>query len=110
MTGPVLLYATFPANADAEAIARHLIATHLAACVNCLPAITSFYEWEGRLEQAHETALLIKTTYARAAGSIAAIRALHPAECPCIIQLPITGGDDTFLNWISHQTRPSLDS
>jgi uncharacterized protein involved in tolerance to divalent cations len=67
---------------------RALVELRLAACVNILAPCQSVYRWEGKLEDAEEVPLLIKTTAARYAALEEAIRAYHPYELPEIVGCP----------------------
>ena len=102
---PLLVLCTCPGNTVAAEIATALIEQGLAACVNRVPGIKSWYRWEGRLQQDEEVLLLVKTTQARFPEVEAAIRRLHPAQVPEIIGLPIVAGSTDYLNWLESSTR-----
>ena len=70
----LLVLCTCPGNTVAAEIATALIDQNLAACVNRVPGVKSWYRWEGHLEQDEEVLLLIKTTEAR----FAEVRNCHP--------------------------------
>ena len=72
----------------------------LAACVNIVPRIESVYRWEGKVEEAEEYLLLIKTTAEAFPGVREAIRRLHSYEVPECIALAVEEGDETYLKWI----------
>jgi periplasmic divalent cation tolerance protein len=95
---------TCPDRDSAEAIARTLVAERLAACVNLLPGATSIYRWEGRIEEATEVQLLIKTTLARLPALQARLCALHPYDVPELIALETVGGLPAYLHWVADQT------
>ena len=102
---PLLVLCTCPGNTVAAEIATALIEQNLAACVNRLTGVKSWYRWEGHLQQDEEVLLLIKTTRARYAEAEAAIRKVHPYELPEVIAVPITVGSEGYLNWIGEATR-----
>ena len=60
---PCLIYITTSGANEAESIARTLLEKRLIACANILPAATSFYYWEGRLEKADEAVLIGKNHF-----------------------------------------------
>ncbi|MEC4747678.1 divalent-cation tolerance protein CutA [Methylomicrobium sp. Wu6] len=95
-----LILCTCPDRDTSEKIAKRLVEGRLAACVNILPALTSVYTWQDRLETAEEHLLLIKTTRDCYPVIEQAIRELHPYELPEIIALPIEQGLPGYLNWI----------
>jgi periplasmic divalent cation tolerance protein len=85
----------------ADGLARALVEQRLAACVNVLPAVRSYYRWEGRLEEADEVLLLIKTT---AAGYLAledGVRALHPYDVPEVVALPASAVFAPYAAWVA---------
>ena len=98
------LYSTFPDSESALKTARALIEKHLAACVNIYPPITSFYVWQGKIEEGPEVAMFIKTRRALVDQAIAAARPLHPYSTPCFLVLPIEGGNTDYLAWARQQT------
>jgi len=100
----LLVLTTFPDQGQAEALAARLVRERLAACVNILPRMVSFYEWEGRLERGEEHLIVAKTRGARYPALEAALREAHPYELPEIIAAPITQGLTEYLGWIDMQT------
>jgi periplasmic divalent cation tolerance protein len=105
----VILYCTTETRGEALIISRALIAERLAACANILGAVTSVYEWEGKLQEVEEFSFIIKTSEGKRDAAIARISALHSYECPCILPLRSEGGYRPFLSWIGQQTGRSGD-
>ncbi|MFP4062701.1 MAG: divalent-cation tolerance protein CutA [Halochromatium sp.] len=99
-----LSYCTCPDLETAQALARTLVAEHLAACVNVLPGLISVYRWQARIETDAEVLLLMKTTQARVADLAARIDSLHPYEVPEVISHPITAGHPHYLDWVRQCT------
>lgn len=99
-----LVYFTAPDRRRALLLARHLVTRRLAACVNLLGSVTSFYRWKGKREEGREIALLAKTRRSLVPALTEAIQALHPYEVPCVVAMPITGGNPVFLDWIRNAT------
>ncbi|MFM9939598.1 MAG: divalent-cation tolerance protein CutA [Hyphomicrobiaceae bacterium] len=104
MSEVVVIYATCPSPAVAEAIAGDLLARRLIACANILPGMTALYVWEGKLSRDHETVMILKTTALLAPSAIAAAKVLHPYTNPAFVVLPVAGGSNEFLAWISEVT------
>ena len=100
----ILVISTLPHREQAEKLAHTLIEQQLAACVNVLPAVTSVYRWQGQVETANETIILIKTTMARYPAVEAAIKAQHPYELPEIIAVPVSTGLPAYLEWVRTET------
>jgi periplasmic divalent cation tolerance protein len=96
-----LVLTTCPDEACAERIARALVAEGLAACVNILPPMRSIYRWKGKIEDASEQLLVIKSATARFPAIRDRLRALHPYELPEIIAVPIADGLPEYLAWLN---------
>lgn len=85
---------------QAEQLAQVLVEARLAACVQILPPMTSVYRWQGKVEAATETLLLIKTTRALYPALETAIKANHSYQTPELIALPVEQGSADYLNWL----------
>jgi periplasmic divalent cation tolerance protein len=96
----IAVLTNLPDSESAFNLARELVQLRLAACVNVLAPATSFYQWEGKTEQATEIPVLIKSTQARYAELEGAIRKLHPYQLPEIIAWPIDQGLPEYLQWV----------
>jgi periplasmic divalent cation tolerance protein len=101
----VIVLSTFPADQDAAALARTLVEERLAACVNVLPPMQSTYRWEGKVEQAAERQLVIKSTLARVKALKARLVELHPYDVPEVLILPVAGGSRDYLEWVAASVR-----
>lgn len=94
-----------PDRALARDIARRLVEQRLAACVNIGAPVESVYRWEGRIESATETPILIKTDAARYADLERELLALHPYDVPEIIAVPVIVGSPAYTGWVEAETR-----
>ena len=100
----LLVLTTLPERGAAEALARELLASRLAACVHVGATVQSLYHWRGQIETAAEIPLAIKTSAPLYPRLEAAIRARHPYELPEIVAVPITDGLPAYLDWIAAET------
>lgn len=100
----LLILCNVPDAACAQSIAQALVERRLAACVNILAPCRSVYRWQGKVEEAGEIPLLIKSTATRYAELESALRELHPYEVPEIIALPIAAGLPAYLGWVTQET------
>jgi periplasmic divalent cation tolerance protein len=98
-----LIYITTKDKAEARRIGRQLVQARLAACANIFDQMNSMYFWKGEFQDDQEAVLIAKTTETRLPDLIAAVRSLHSYEVPCIVTLPILGGHQPFLDWITEQ-------
>jgi periplasmic divalent cation tolerance protein len=106
MTEQIVILSTCGSEAEAQKIAGLLIERSLAACVNVLPGIRSYYRWKGKLESGDEWLLLIKSSRELFPAVAAAIETAHSYEVPEVIALPIIDGSANYLAWL----RSSLGS
>jgi len=103
----VIVYVTAPDNACALDLARAAVESRLAACGNVLGQIRSVYWWNGKVNDEPEVALILKTRADLVAALTALIKDRHPYDCPCVVSLPIQGGNGDFLAWIQSETVPA---
>ena len=100
-----LIYITTSGQEESARIGRRLVGERLAACVNIIPSIKSFYHWEGSLEEDEESVLIVKTTSELTQQIIKRVRELHSYDNPCIISIPITGGSRDYLEWLNNEVK-----
>lgn len=105
----LLIMSNVPDLDTARRIARELVDSRVAACVNILPAVHSVYRWEGKTEEALEITLIVKSTADRYDEVETTIKRLHPYEVPEIIALPIAHGLPAYLQWVVAETRKDVD-
>jgi periplasmic divalent cation tolerance protein len=101
----IAVLTNLPDSESAFNLARQLVHLRLAACVNVLAPVTSFYRWEGKEEQATEHPVLIKTTRDRYAALEAAIRERHPYSLPEVIAWPVERGLPAYIAWVEQESR-----
>ncbi|MGI8989043.1 MAG: divalent-cation tolerance protein CutA [Bryobacteraceae bacterium] len=101
MTGNIVVLNTCGSSEEAERIARRLVEERLAACVNVLAPMRSFYRWKGVVEDASEWLLVIKTSRDRFDALRATLEAAHSYELPEILALPVVDGSPNYLNWLA---------
>jgi periplasmic divalent cation tolerance protein len=104
MDRAVFVYTTWPTTVEAEAAGRALVERRLAACVNILPGMVSHYRWQGKVERAEETVMIIKTRALLADAVSDAVRELHSYDTPAILVLPLESVEKTYLAWLLAET------
>lgn len=100
----IVVLVTAASREEADRIARRLVEDRLAACVNIVPQVRSFFIWEQTLSQEDEVLLVIKSRRARFEQLAAAITRLHSYSVPEIIALPVVMGSADYLRWVSEST------
>lgn len=96
---------TCPDSETAGRIAADLVDLKLAACVQVLPGLQSYFHWDGKVDREEEHLLLIKTSSASYPALERRIRELHPYELPEIIGVPVSKGLPGYLSWINTNTQ-----
>lgn len=100
----VLVYVTAPDRDSARRMGRAAVEERLAACANIIDGMMSIFCWQGAIEEAAEAVLILKTVEGRVEALTRRLRALHPYDLPCVVALPIVGGNPDFLAWIATET------
>ncbi|MCS6926246.1 MAG: divalent-cation tolerance protein CutA [Candidatus Binatia bacterium] len=104
MTGYLVVFVTTGGTAEAEQIATTLVNERLAACVNILNPIRSFYRWQGAINDDQECLLLIKARAEDFDALAARVKTLHSYQVPEIIAVPIVAGSDAYIDWLRSET------
>ena len=105
MSNVQILLSTVESAQTAEKIASTVVEERLAACVNVLPGVSSYFRWEGEIQREQEFMLILKTSTDRLRELIERIETLHPYEVPEIVSVPVEEGHQPFLDWVERETR-----
>lgn len=89
---------------EAHKIADALVRGGKAACVNIVPKANSLFRWRGKVEEAEESLLLVKTRAELFSEVVRVVKEIHSYEVPEIIALPVVDGDPDYLAWITKET------
>jgi periplasmic divalent cation tolerance protein len=104
----VVVLVTCANTREAKRIARAAVEARLAACVSVLAApVHSVYRWKGKVEQASEVLLLMKTSRRKLHALRAAVERLHSYDVPEFIAFPIAAGSPAYLRWLDECLRPA---
>ncbi|KAI3646836.1 hypothetical protein MP228_009764 [Amoeboaphelidium protococcarum] len=99
-----LALVTCPNQNEADKIAHEVVADNLAACVNIVPTVKSVYKWEGKVHSDSECLLVIKTRTEHNNLLLDKIKSIHSYQVPEFITIPITGGSEPYIKWLSDNT------
>ncbi|MAF96545.1 MAG: divalent-cation tolerance protein CutA [Rhodospirillaceae bacterium] len=99
-----LIYVTASSRDEAIKIGRQVVENRLAACANVLAGTASIYWWEGAVTEDEEVSLILKTRAELVDRVVEKVKEIHSYDCPCVVALPITGGNPAFLDWIDAET------
>jgi periplasmic divalent cation tolerance protein len=92
---------TAPDMKTARKLARAALEARLVACANLIPRIESHYRWQGQVMSGAEVLLLLKTTTAHLAALERLMVAKHPYDTPEFLVLPISRGNQRYLDWVA---------
>ena len=95
-----LLFVTVPSRKIGERLAKGILSKKLAACVNLVPGLRSFYWWKGKVASDPEVLLVIKTASSHLEPLRRWIRAHHPYELPEFLAVRVSEGDPAYLKWL----------
>lgn len=101
-----LVFCTVPNRRTGRKISSFLVKEKLAACVNFISGVHSFFRWKGKLEKTSEHLLIIKTVSSCLDKLENRIKQLHPYEVPEIIAFPISRGNQEYLDWVQTSCLP----
>ncbi len=99
-----IVFTTVPTEEKGVEIARLLVAEKLAACVNLLPGVRSFYVWDGKPQDEREFLLVAKVPTARVAAYRERMAAIHPYEVPEIAAVEVASVNEPYARWCLETT------
>src|ERR1035437_2891905 len=105
MTDKIVVLTTCAVESDAQCMARALVDGRLAACVNVVPGVRSFYHWKGKTESSEEYLLIVKTSRDLFGALRAEMEKLHPYELPELLEIPVVAGSEDYLGWLHSNLR-----
>ena len=99
-----MIYVTCGTHEEATAIAHAVVDERLAACANIIAGMRSVYRWQGSVIEDEEVVVIIKTTADKVEKVTERVKTLHSYELPCVVEIPLGGGNDAYFEWIAAET------
>jgi periplasmic divalent cation tolerance protein len=99
-TDSIIVLITTGGEKEAHRIAESLVKEKKAACVNIVPRVDSLFRWEGKIDSARESLLLVKTKALLFPEIVELVKRTHSYEVPEIIALSIIAGSEDYLKWL----------
>ncbi len=103
--GEIIVLITAPKEEEALVMAKAVVESKLAACVNLVRNIRSIYRWQGAIEDDSETLMVVKTRTSLLAALTEKVKELHSYDVPEVIALPIIGGSQEYIQWLNESTQ-----
>lgn len=100
----LVVFITTSSYEEARKIADALVSQRKAACVNIVPRVNSLFRWKGKIEDAEESLLVVKTRAKLFPDVVSTVKGIHSYEVPEIIALPIVEGNPDYLKWMDEET------
>jgi len=100
----LVVFITCPGMKEAKKISDILLGERLAACVNIVTDVKSYFWWAEKIHNANEALLVVKTKQKLLRKLVRTVKRNHQYENPEIIALPIVGGSKDYTKWIGEET------
>ena len=104
----IVVLTTVASDDEAVKLVRELLDRRLIACGTLFPGARSLYRWQGKVADEREVVILLKTRSARLDSLRIAFGELHPYKVPELLAIPVEGGLEKYLEWISGETTLAL--
>lgn len=102
----IIATTTTPSRESADQIALDLVQKRLAACVQIVEPLTSYYRWEGSIQKKSEHLIIIKTLKKHIPAISRSLSKMHPYDVPELIAMQVVSGSTDYLSWLIESVRP----
>jgi periplasmic divalent cation tolerance protein len=97
---PIVVLVTTSNKEEAEKIARSLLDKRFISCANIIGPVCSLFWWQGKIDEAQEHLILMKTRKDLFSRVSERVKALHSYKVPEIIAIPMVEGSKDYLEWL----------
>ena len=109
MSPYVVVIVTAANREEAVKIVRSLLEERLIACANIVGPVSSIFWWEGKIDEASEFLVFMKSHENHFERLSERVTEIHSYDVPEIIALPIIKGSPSYLEWLSDSLQPVSD-
>ena len=102
----IIILVTAKDKQQAEKISLSLINERLIACANIINPVTSFFHWTGKVDNAEECLIVMKSRLDLFAQVEAYVKRLHTYEVPEVLALPIVDASKAYSDWLGMVLKP----
>lgn len=104
MTDKIIVFSNCGTEEEARGIGRALVEAKVAACVNIVAGVHSIYRWQGKVEEAGEWMLIIKSRRELFEPLCSVLRNVHSYQVPEVLAVPVVDGTEDYIDWIDRET------
>jgi periplasmic divalent cation tolerance protein len=97
----LIVMTTIDSEEKAEELAKGIVEARLAACVQVLPRMISYFFWEGAVQREAENLLLIKTAEEKYVEVEAYIREHHSYDVPEVVAIRAEQVSEPYAKWLA---------
>jgi len=101
----LVIFITTGSEEEARSIADLLLDQRKAACINIVPRVDSLFWWQGEIDSAQESLLIVKTKASLLPEIVDLVKGVHSYQVPEIIALPVIGGSEDYLKWLDSEVQ-----
>lgn len=95
----LIVFVTVPRE-EAGKLSTILLKERVAACINVIDKVRSYFLWQGKIDTSEESLLVIKTTSESFDSLKRAVEKNHPYDIPEIAAVNIERVNPEYLNWL----------
>jgi len=95
----IIVFVTAPKE-NSKDLARKILEERVCACVNIIDGMKSYFWWEGKIDEACEDLLLIKTRKSSFLKLERLIKENHPYSVPEILAVEADKISKEYLGWL----------
>ena len=100
MSDFIQVVTTVPTKDEGMSLGRMLVGQRLVACMQIAGPVTSVYRWQGKIEEATEYTVTLKTRASLFAKIVEMVEGLHSYDVPEIIGTPLGDCSGRYLQWL----------
>lgn len=104
-TNYIIVLVTTANKLEAEKISQALLKEKIIACANIINPVTSFFNWQGKVDKCEECLVIMKSRKDLFTELTERVKDIHSYEVPEVLTLPIIDGSAAYLAWLASVLR-----
>ena len=101
----IIVLVTTANKSEAEKISEALLKEKIIACANIISPVTSFFNWQGKVDKCEECLVVMKSRRDLFVELEDQVKKLHSYEVPEVLAFPIVDGSEAYLAWLDSVLR-----